>query len=218
VNARRRLLALALLSLAGGCRALQGPPPEAFDPLGAGRLLVASRQVESPVFAESVVLVLERSGAGALGLIVNHPTPIPLAELFPEIEALAQGGGSAYLGGPVSVDTLRALIRSEREPEASLRVLRDVFVSSSEQTLLRSLAAPGAVARVRAYLGYAGWAPGQLEQEIERGDWYVGDADAASVFCEDPASLWPALVRRHESLRVRRHGAPVARASQGTPR
>jgi putative transcriptional regulator len=166
-----------------------------------------------------VVLLIETGEGGALGLIVNHPTPIPLSDLFPELEAVARGGGSAYLGGPVAVDTLRALIRSPEEPEESRQVAPGVFVTSSERTLLGSLAAPGAAERVRAYLGYAGWAPGQLEAEIARGDWYVADADADAIFSEPPAALWPRLIQRYESIRADAvHPLPNARASQGTSR
>jgi putative transcriptional regulator len=220
VRRPRRLGALALLPLALGCRGPGAEPAAAPDGAGgpaapaAGRFLVASRQVLGPVFAESVVLLVEQSEGGALGLIVNRPTPIPVGELLPGHGAPAHEGGTAYLGGPVAIDTLRALLRGEAEPEASQRVLEGVYVTSSEATLLHALAAPGAAARVRVYLGYAGWAPGQLEGD----DWYVGDADPDAVFSEHPAALWPALIRRHEALRATLPHPGDVHQGDGSPR
>ncbi len=220
-GAVRLLAALSLLALTGGCAASPDESASArADEPAAGRFLVAARQVTGPVFGESVVLLVERSEGGALGLIVNRPTGFPLAEIFPELGAQGGPGGNAYLGGPVGIETIRALIRAEDEPEASLRVLDGVFVTSSARTLLRALAAPGAARRARAYLGYAGWAPGQLEGEIARGDWYVGAGDADAVFSEHPEALWDELIRAHERIRTERQGEgpPLASSSQGTSR
>jgi putative transcriptional regulator len=210
VSSRWCVAALALLALGCHTAPLSAANAEA---LGSGRFLVAARQVASPVFAESVVLLIEQNDAGTLGLIVNRPTSIPLGELFPDVEGAREG--RAYLGGPVAIDTLRILIRTEHEPEASVRVLDGLYLSSSERAFREAEAAPGAAHRVRAYLGYAGWAAGQLEAEIARGDWHVCSAQIDALFSDHPEALWNELIQIEESIRTERsrYGPPLASAS-----
>jgi len=86
-------------------------------------------------------------------------------------------------------------------------VLDGVSVSGSRDTLRGWLEAPPAGSELRAYAGYAGWAPGQLAAEIARGDWLVATGDAAAVFTRDPAGLWDELLKKHEAIRVQ---APAA--------
>jgi putative transcriptional regulator len=214
-----RLCALALLVFPAACRSTPAAELPRHARPEAGRFLVASRQVGGPVFAETIVLLVEKNDAGALGLIVNRPTSIPLSEIFPDVGP--KSAQRAYLGGPVAIGTIRALLRADRAPAASARVTDEIFISSSAPVVHEALAAADAGRRVRAYLGYAGWAPGQLEDEIARGDWFVAVAEADAVFSDRPEALWDELIRAHEAVRTERdpggasHG-PLASASHGT--
>jgi putative AlgH/UPF0301 family transcriptional regulator len=94
-------------------------------------------------------------------------------------------------------------------------VLDGVTVSGSGDTLRALLEHPPAGSELRAYVGYAGWAPGQLAGEIARGDWLVAPGDAASVFTRDPASLWAELLKKHQGIRVQ---VPQPRAVAAPPK
>jgi putative transcriptional regulator len=223
--ARPLLAALAVVALVAGCDACRtglareeaSEAPAAPlsdtspDSLAAGRFLIATRQVEGLVFGEAVVLLLDHGEGGALGLVVNRRTNVRLAELLPEIADLREKDQSAYLGGPVEIDTLRVLLRADEPPEGALRVVADVFTTASEEALRRAVARRDAARRVRAYLGYAGWAAGQLEAEVERGDWYVAAADPEAIFSESPEQVWESLVREHEGVRAGRDAPGIAR-------
>ena len=177
----------------------------------AGRFLVANRRMRDPRFVKSVILLVRYGEKGALGLIVNQPSGVKLAELLPEAEQLKDRDDTVYIGGPVAQDGMMMLLRAETEPEGAEHIFADVYVSPSRDVLDR-LVANGAD-NFRSYVGYAGWAPGQLDHELERQDWHVTPGDADVVFSPAPASVWdklikqtdvlfaggPALVSRHEA-------------------
>jgi putative transcriptional regulator len=200
-------LSLALSAAPGAAspRALAAAASESS--LARGRFLIATRQVAGAVFAESVVLLLDYGPGGALGLIVNRPTRFTLAEALPQIEELRGRDDRAWLGGPVAAQRVFLLGRGRDAPEGAERVLDDVWASMRLDALKRLAARRTPASRLRAYLGYAGWAPGQLDAELARGDWYVEPADAGAIFDADAATLWRERVRRHEGIRVRREPA-----------
>ena len=119
--------------------------PDARPPsysLARGMFLIASRGLSDPNFSESVVLLLEYDAKGALGLIVNRPTDVPLTDLLPEVEELKERSDVVYVGGPVSKNRIVLLMRSEQHPRESGRVFADTYVSSSMETLKHALAVP----------------------------------------------------------------------------
>jgi putative transcriptional regulator len=183
-----------LLALASAIPAQDAAP-------GIGRFLIAKPQVEG-FFAESVIVLVDHAETGSLGLIVNRPIGSSLAELVPELEAARGHHEPAFLGGPVATDQMLLLVRGASQPRGSAPVLERVFVSGSRETLQALLAKPPKGGELRAYVGYAGWAPGQLDAEIARGDWLVAPGDAASVFTHTPAALWKQLFDRHRTLEV----------------
>jgi putative transcriptional regulator len=188
------------------------PPPAPLAPAGEpaiGRFLIANRQVAG-FFGGSVIVLVDHGEGGSLGLIVNRPAPLTLDELLPEVEGARGHAEHAFLGGPVATGQLLLLIRAKQPPRGSAPVLEDLHVSGSRDTLVALLGGPGPGVEFRAYVGYAGWAPGQLAGEIARGDWTVAPADAASVFVADPSSLWEKLLRRHQQIEVR---APLLAAA-----
>jgi putative transcriptional regulator len=185
-------------------------PPARRQNLSKGQLLVASRQLPDPNFARSVVLLIEYGARGAMGVIVNRPTEVKLSSALPEIEALKHRGDVLFFGGPVSVNRLMMIVRAEKEPPEALHVLGDVYASGSMKALRRVLERGTREKDVRLCAGYAGWAPGQLDAEVSRGDWLIASADAGAIFDEDPSELWGSLLARSEGRWARRDGADLA--------
>jgi putative transcriptional regulator len=171
--------------------------PESREELAKGKFLVASRQLQDPNFRETVVLLLEYGLDGAMGLVINRPSRVKLATVFPDIKELKQRNDTIYVGGPVAVNQMLLLIRSSKVPEDATAVAPDVYISSSWKVLARLMKEKATEdQRFRLFAGYAGWAPSQLDFERTRGDWYVLKADAESVFSQNPSELWQELIRR----------------------
>lgn len=161
-----------------------------------GQLLIADRRLPDPNFAESVVLLLTGDARGAMGVVINRPTPLRLASVLPDLKELRERPDRLFVGGPVGVSTVVFLIRSKTQPKPSEPIFADVYASGSLEVVRQALAKSATPRRLRAYAGYAGWASGQLDAEIARGDWHVIAADAATIFDLPPADIWPKLVQR----------------------
>jgi putative transcriptional regulator len=168
-----------------------GPQP------ATGKLLVARTQMLDPNFAESVVLLIAYDSTGALGLIINRPTEVELREVLPDVERLKERKDLLYMGGPVSPTRMFMLVRSKKAPEMARSVLDDLHVSESPE-LLERLLKKGSRANLRVFAGYAGWGPGQLDGELERGDWHVMQGTSERVFSERLDGLWRRLLPRNE--------------------
>jgi len=168
---------------------------------GRGKLLIASRNMRDPRFRETVVLVIDYGMGGAAGLILNRPLDVRLAELIPDLPMIGKHKDRVFYGGPVEGHKMFLLIRSTKTFEESSKVLAGVQVSTSRSVLERMIARKQGTP-FRAYAGYAGWASGQLEAEIARGDWRVMKAEARMVFEQDPAKLWPELIRLSSAIQV----------------
>jgi len=96
----------------------------------------------------------------------------------------------------VGVDQLLILVRADRSPKDAYRIMDELYAISSLEVLGHMLKQGGEDVTFRAYAGYAGWAPGQLDSEVARGDWYVVAADLETVFSQEPESVWPRLIER----------------------
>jgi putative transcriptional regulator len=209
-----RVRALAILLLCSAAAASGAalhlapvPPSRPHSPSGLlaqGKFLIASRQVGGPYFAESVVLLLEYSAHGAVGLIINRPTEIELGHLLPELEGLEGRSDRTYFGGPVSRGELMLLIRSSEPPPRSHRIVDDIHASGSLETLRELLGTTTPANRFHAYLGYAGWGARQLDGEVARGDWYIVPAESDTVFDKEAGEIWPELIRSSAGRWVQR--------------
>jgi putative transcriptional regulator len=171
--------------------------------LAKGRFLVASSKLVYSQFSETVVLLLQYDRLGAIGLVINQPTEMKLAEILPEVEGLQQRSDMVYHGGPVAQGQLMLLIRTASPPEGSHHVLEDIYISSSQEVIRRMVEDPTAEERFRVYAGYAGWAPGQLDLEVSRGGWHILHADPETLFDKSPPEIWPELIRRSSAKWVR---------------
>lgn len=161
--------------------------------LAKGKFLVASHALLDPTFFEAVILVVEYDARGALGVVVNRPTAVPLGDALPEVKELRRRKDVVFLGGPVARDRMLVLMRAAKEPPESLRVFDRVYASGSLDALRNSLTHGEGV---RAFAGYAGWGPGQLDAEVARGDWLIGPADSKALFDAAPGAIWDDLVER----------------------
>lgn len=159
-----------------------------------GVFLVASPALLDPNFRHSVVLVTQMPDGGSVGFIINRPGERSLAQILPDNGVLKRFTEPLYLGGPVEAAGLFAVFRAKDPPPGSLRVLDDLSFGMDPAVVEQLLHAPPE--RVRFFNGYAGWAPGQLAVELERGGWHVLNADAHSVFRENTDTLWRELLLR----------------------
>ena len=188
-----RVCALALL-LAAVLALLVG----SLTPAGAkdeklGRLIVAKESMADPRFRETVILVTQHGIHGTVGVVLNRPSGIVLSDIFPSIDSLSERQDRVFFGGPVSLDSMVLLFRAAEEPEHSLQVCEGLYLSTDAEELEKRIRASESGKGMRVFLGYAGWAPGQLEGEMSRGDWYTSEMDVKSIFERDPKRLWKEL-------------------------
>jgi putative transcriptional regulator len=157
-----------------------------------GHLLIAGPGLVDPNFWRTVVLVGEHSDEGALGVVLNRSSETSVEEAVPELAVLAEGMGAVHVGGPVQPSAVVVLADFAEPDDAGALVLDSVgFLPSDVEP--ESL---GELRRARVYVGYAGWGPGQLDDELEEGSWIVEPAVPDDVFTNDPEGLWSAVLRR----------------------
>jgi putative transcriptional regulator len=168
--------------------------------LAVGKFLVASRDLGDPNFARTVILLVHYTeDQGAVGLVVNRATDVPISRVFQDLKEAKGRTDPVYVGGPVELNSVLALLKTASKPENAVRVFGDVYLISNKDLLKATLASGTEASVFHAYVGYAGWGPGQLEHEVDLGAWHIMAADAATVFHADPDSVWPRLIGRTET-------------------
>jgi putative transcriptional regulator len=158
-------------------------------------LLTARADLPDSDFADSVVLVMNNLGAAPIGVIINKPTPIPVSRLFPDIKRLAQLNDRVYFGGPVEFGSVWFLFRAAAAPERAIKASEGVYISADRDLLLHLLAREKPMDGLRIFIGHSGWGPGQLEEEIARGDWTLGKAESDAIFNGKSDRPWPPTKR-----------------------
>ena len=192
----RRFVFVCVLALAAVTLHMRNAQADE-DPLANGVLLVAKPGLNDPNFRETVVLITQPvPGGGPLGVVLNRPTPARLSETWPQAGAVPEQFDMLYLGGPVARNQIIFLVRSKEPVGNGLRVLRDVYLSGDPELLKDIVAAEVKITTLRAYAGYAGWAPRQLQAEITLGGWYLIPADADTIFMKDTAAMWSGLIQK----------------------
>lgn len=195
-------MATAILVLAAAVDRA-GAAPAAAARLARGRMLVASHGLPDPNFHRSVILLLEYDSSGALGVMVNRPTDVTLDTVLPEVPELKGRSETIFLGGPIARDRMILIVRAQKPPEPSAQVLDGLFITPSFDVLRELARGPRENAPFRAFVGYAGWGPGQLDAEVSRGEWDVVPGDASNVLAREPAKLWQRLHERAQGDWVR---------------
>jgi len=165
--------------------------------LGVGKLLVASRSLSDPDFAGTVVLLVRYDEKGALGLILNRRTDVPLSRVL-DLEAAKDRSDPVYLGGPVGPSAVFALFKSSAKMEKAENIFGGVYLISDKALFEQTISARPDPGVFHVYLGYAGWTQDQLRTEAQLGAWFVFPADAATVFNSDPDSLWLQMIQKTE--------------------
>ena len=154
-------------------------------------LLVARTEVPDSNFKDSVVLVMNNIGPAPAGVIINRPTRIAVSRLFPDLERLAQLDDKLYFGGPVETALVSFLFRTDTPPEHATQVLDGVHFSTNGELLRKLLGRDKPMDGLRIFIGHSGWAPGQLEAEIARGDWALAPAETDTIFDRKSEHPWP---------------------------
>jgi len=157
-----------------------------------GHLLVASPRMSDENFDRTIVFLIEHNH-GAVGVVLNRPGESAVQEHLPGWWDLASPPAVVFRGGPVQPTHAICLgISSDGEPRAGFQpILGELGVVD--------LAKPpdeAGVVRLRVFAGYSGWAPGQLEDELEAGGWFVAAAETSDVVSTSPGSLWRTVLRR----------------------
>jgi putative AlgH/UPF0301 family transcriptional regulator len=165
--------------------------------LGVGKLLVASRSLGDPDFAGTVVLLVRYDEKGALGLILNRRTDVPLSRVL-DLEAAKDRSDPVYLGGPVGPSAVFALFESSAKIEKAENIFGGVYLISDNALFEQTISSRPDPGVFHVYLGYAGWTQDQLRTEVQLGGWFVFPADAATVFNSDPDSLWLQMIQKTE--------------------
>jgi putative transcriptional regulator len=191
------LLAALGLPAAPALRA-QSRKPEDIRP---GRLLVANRDLRDPNFSETVILLVDYAAGGeggAFGLVINRPTNVSVAEGLAQLRRSDEYHGPIYVGGPVQQNNVMALFHDKAEPHPRKHIFGDVYLISRKAELEAELVAAAGPDQLRLYIGYAGWGPGQLDNEVERGDWFIFNPTRETIFDNSPDTLWSRLIARTE--------------------
>jgi putative transcriptional regulator len=165
-------------------------------------LLVAQPGLLDPAFHGTVVLTIRPDEGGPIGVILNRPSIIELRSLYPKRADLASRHDPVFLGGPVERDALLFAFRSPSKPAKALLVADDIYLSGTTEVLDELLKHPENAAQQRFFVGFCGWATGQLEDEIAQGGWYVLRFDAAVVFDMNPLTMYEELFRRASVPRI----------------
>jgi putative transcriptional regulator len=158
-----------------------------------GQLLIAGPALLDPNFWRTVVLVVEHSEEGAFGLVLNRRSETTVGDAIPQITELVDADETLFIGGPVQPSAVIVLGRFEDPTDAALLAFDDVGVlgaGPSPEELSAGLIAG------RAFVGHAGWGAGQLDDELERGDWILEPARLEDAFCAEPEALWPSVLAR----------------------
>jgi putative transcriptional regulator len=166
--------------------------------LGAGKLLVASRGLGDPIFAKTVVLLVQHDDEGVVGLILNRRSDVPLSRVLEGVKGANHRSDPVYLGGPVETPGVFALLQSPAKLEGAQHVFGAVYLISAKALFEQTLSARPDRRDFHVYLGYAGWTKDQLRKEMELGAWFIFPPDAETVFDSDPDSLWLRMIQKTE--------------------
>ena len=159
-------------------------------------LLLSMPQMQDPNFARTVVLLCDYQPDGAFGLVLNRPTELPASEMV-RLDPPVVGGNELplFIGGPVQPER-GWILTSETPEEPDFRTVIDGLYLSTSPQLLRRVLQTRPEPRVRVVAGYAGWGPGQLDEELAQSSWLMTDVQLDLVFDVDAAAMWETAIRR----------------------
>jgi putative transcriptional regulator len=157
-----------------------------------GQLLISGGGLYDPNFRHTVVLIGSHDHRGAVGIVLNRASEFALEEVVPSLADLTAPGDRLFEGGPVEPTQVVLLAEVEDPQILDIPVLPDVgFLTGDVPSDVRTR-----IRRARVYLGHSGWAPGQLEAEMEDGSWILEPATPDDIFTDDPDALWRRVLER----------------------
>ncbi|MFZ0730971.1 MAG: YqgE/AlgH family protein [Candidatus Sulfotelmatobacter sp.] len=168
------------------------------EDLGRGKVLVASRGLGDPNFAETVILLVHYDTQGVIGMMLNRRTEVPISRVLKEMKGAKDISDPVYLGGPVEIPGVFALLRTKEKVDGAEQVFGGVYWISAKAALEKAISSRPEPGGFHVYLGYAGWTPEQLRAEVRLGAWFIFQADDQTVFNANPGSLWREMIKRTE--------------------
>ena len=165
-----------------------------------GRFLIAASRLRDDNFYKTVILLLEHGEHGAMGLVINRPSSIRVSHALAGHFDLPETDDVVFGGGPVEPSALVILHDDTAFEDSGPSVLPGLFVGGSPEAfeqVIREAAESGSMKHsFRVFSGYSGWGTGQLENEIDRGDWLTHPACRELVFHDDPYSIYEVLLQK----------------------
>lgn len=166
-----------------------------------GKFLIAMPNMADGRFAHSVIYVCAHSSEGAMGLVLNQPSPhLSIADLLLQLSIVREPEAinlpprlrrmNVHRGGPVETERGFVLHSDDFLIESATLPIHDGICLTATLEILRAIAEDRGPSRAMLALGYAGWAPGQLEHEIQANGWLTGPADAELIFDPDQTAKW----------------------------
>src|SRR5262250_2777763 len=191
-----RLAVMTMIGLA--CIPLTAARAQEADPAGAITLVATPRLID-PDYRSTVLLAVPVENNRHVGVIINRPTGRSLSSLFPEHAPSKLVRNPVYFGGPMLRQAVFAVVHIDHTPgPGSIQMMKELFLATQGAVVDQIIEATPNEARY--YVGYVAWRPGELRQEVDRGLWYVLDADPDLVFRKDPGVLWEELLRRARAV------------------
>ena len=162
-----------------------------------GKLLLATPELIDPNFFRTVILVLEHSNEGAIGVVLNRQSDLYSVDVLPKWSESKDSSLLLHWGGPVQEESLLALglYDEQIEDELDEGIGRIKILNLNPEILDMT-----SMLDARLYSGYAGWSAGQLDAEISTGGWIVADVDNTDPFSHNPADLWSIVLRRQNGF------------------
>ena len=166
-----------------------------LEDLAAGKVLVMERDARDPNFAESVILLVHYGSDGVVGLMLNRPSSVHVSSLN-DIEGTAGRSDRLYIGGPVELDAVTALVKTTTAPPGGIRVAPNLYAAMTKRGLEAALKTSNGPEDLRIFVGYCGWSIPQLQNELKLGSWYIFDSGELFAFDSTPSTLWKRLIDR----------------------
>ena len=161
-------------------------------------VLVATPQFQDPLYGSTILIAKPLEGGRHLGFILNKPTSFSLAQVFPGHAPSKSVRDPVYLGGPSGLNEIFALVQSESSPgDGSVQIAPNLFLVIAEKTVDQVIETDADHARF--FVGTVMWNPGELEEELKRGAWYVLEPEPEVVLRSKTEGLWEELVHRAET-------------------
>ena len=175
-------------------------------------ILVAHPAFRDMDYRQTVLIAAPAPNGGHVGVILNRPTRRSLGSLFPDHEPSKKVVEPVFYGGPFSRGALVALVKADHAPGAgTVQLMKDLYLAFRANTIDHVIETTPNEARY--FVGYVGWRPGELRNEIDRGLWSVIGAEVDTIFRKDTEGLWEELLQSTKRIRAEEKGSgPLSRA------